>query len=195
MQPPNCLVSVGTERWMSTSRQPENGQVVRKRLVRKAEAARGFSLLELSFVVLIGIVMTAIAVPLVNNVMNGYRLRGAASAVTSSIQATRYQAIFNGYPFRLVIDHNALTYQVQNDVGRVGAFVNYCVPAAPACPVSVTATSKEVTLDADTTFTFSPGGGVTSTTAAGGITTLVVTYQGKTETITVSSYGSIKVTP
>jgi len=61
--------------------------------------------------------------------------------------------------------------------------------------VSVTATSKEVTLDADTTLTFSPGGGVTSTTAAGGITTLVVTYQGKTETITVSSYGSIKVTP
>jgi len=149
----------------------------------------------MAFVVLIGLVMTVIAVPLVNNVMSGYRLRGAASAVTSSIQGTRYQAIFNGYQFRLVVDHTALTYQVQNDVGRTGAFTNYCVPAAAACPVSVTATSSQVTLDADTTFTFSPGGSVTSTTAAGGITTLVLTYQGKTETITVSSYGSIKVTP
>jgi Tfp pilus assembly protein FimT len=175
---------------MSTSRQPEN-----RRRVRKGGAALGFSLLELAFVVLIGIVMTVIAVPLVNNVMSGYRLRGAASAVTSSIQATRYQAIFNGYPFRLVVDHTALTYQVQYDPGRTGAFTNYCVPAMPACPISVTATSKEVTLDADTTFTFSPGGSVTSTTAAGGVTTLVLTYEGKTETITVSSYGSIKVTP
>jgi Tfp pilus assembly protein FimT len=173
-----------------TFRQSRNGPAV-----RKGRAERGFTLLELVFVVLIGIVMTVIAVPLVNNVVSGYRLRGTVTAVTSSIQGTRYQAIFNGYPFRLVIDHTAMTYQVQNDVNRTGTFANYCVPAAASCPVPVAATSENVTLDADTTFTFSPGGSVQSTTSAGGVTTMVMTYRGKTETITVSSYGSIKVTP
>jgi Tfp pilus assembly protein FimT len=152
-------------------------------------------LIELIFVVLIGLILTAIAVPLVNNVMTGYRVRGAAASVSGSIQAARYQAIFNGYPFRLVLNSTALTYQVQSDPNRTGVFANFCVPAAASCPVPLAGSGSKVALNASSTFTFSPGGSVQSTTASGGVTTMVLTFSGKTETITVSSYGNVKVTP
>jgi prepilin-type N-terminal cleavage/methylation domain-containing protein len=163
--------------------------------VNRGQSARGFSLIELIFVILIALIMTAMAVPLLNNGMTSYRVRGAAASVAGSIQGTRYQAIFNGYPFRLVIDSAAKTYQVQNDQARAGVFTNYCVPAAASCPVPLMGSGTKVALDADTTFTFSPGGTVQSTTAVAGVTTMVLTYSGKTETITVSSYGNVKVTP
>ena len=158
-------------------------------------SVRGFTLIELILVILIGLIMTAMAVPLLNNTMTVYRVRGSATAVAGTVQATRYQAIFNGYPFRLVIDSAAKTYQVQSDQARAGVFTNYCVPAAASCPVPLMGSGTKVALDADTTFTFSPGGTVQSTTAVAGVTTMVLTYSGKTETITVSSYGNVKVTP
>jgi prepilin-type N-terminal cleavage/methylation domain-containing protein len=170
-------------------------QHCRQTRVSRGQSARGFSLIELLFVVMIGLIMTAMAVPLLSNGMTAFRIRGAATAVAGTVQSTRYQAIFNGYPFRLVINSAAKTYQVQSDQNRAGVFVNYCVPAAASCPVPLMGSGSSVTLGTDTTFTFSPGGTVQSTTAAGGVTTMVLTYSGKTETITVSSYGNIKVTP
>jgi prepilin-type N-terminal cleavage/methylation domain-containing protein len=163
--------------------------------MNRDQSVRGFSLIELIFVVLIALVMVSMAVPLLTSGMTAFRVRGAATAVAGAVQATRYQAIFNGYPFRLVINSTAKTYQVQNDQNRAGVFVNYCVPAAASCPVPLMGSGSNVALAADTTFTFSPGGTVQSTTAASGVTTMVLTYSGKTETITVSSYGNIKVTP
>jgi Tfp pilus assembly protein FimT len=162
---------------------------------RHIRSFQGFTVIELIFVLLIAMIMAAMAVPLVNTTLTGYRLRGAASSLAGSIQGTRYQAIFNGYPFRLVVNSTTGNAQVQRDANRLGIFTNYCYDGAGTCPVSLTGTSSSITLDADTTLTFSPGGGVQSTTAAGGVTTMVLTYKGKTETITVSSYGNVKVTP
>jgi Tfp pilus assembly protein FimT len=162
---------------------------------RRRKSAQGFTLIELMFVCLIAMIMSAMAIPLVQNGLVSFRIHGAASAVTGSLQATRYQAIFNGYPFRIVYSSTALTYQVQNDVNRTGTFANYCPSGGTTCTVPLAGSGLPLTLDADTTFTFSPGGTVTSTTAASGVTTMVLTYLTKTETITVSSYGNIKVTP
>ncbi|MGC2694751.1 MAG: prepilin-type N-terminal cleavage/methylation domain-containing protein [Candidatus Angelobacter sp.] len=170
------------------------GVVRNGRRTRQDAVQRGFTLLELIFVLLICIVMTAMAVPMVNNTLTGYRLRGAVSSMTGAIQATRYQAIFNGYQFRIVFTPATLTYQVQSDPNRVGIFANFCPNGGAACPVPLAGSSTPVTLSAGPTFTFSPGGTVTSTTAVTGVTTIVVTYSGKTETINVSSYGNIKVT-
>ncbi|HEX4602638.1 MAG TPA: prepilin-type N-terminal cleavage/methylation domain-containing protein [Candidatus Angelobacter sp.] len=164
-------------------------------LVQGKESSRGFTIIELLIVVVICLIMAGMAVPLLNTTMTGYRLRGATASVTGSIQATRYQAIFNGYPFRLVLDSTARTYQVQRDQARAGVFTNYCVPAAASCAVPLAGSGTVVALNANTTFTFSPGGTVQSTTAVSGVTTMVLTYGGKTETVTVSSYGNIKVTP
>jgi prepilin-type N-terminal cleavage/methylation domain-containing protein len=156
---------------------------------------RGFTLIEMIFVVVIAVIMTAMAIPLVNASLTSYRIHGAASAVSSGIQSTRYQAIFNGYPFQMVVNSAALTYQVKSDPNRTGTFANFCSSGANSCPVPLAGSGLNVTLNADTTFTFSPGGTTQSTTAAAGVTTMVITYSGKTETITVSSYGNVKVTP
>jgi prepilin-type N-terminal cleavage/methylation domain-containing protein len=162
--------------------------------VSAAQAGAGFTLIEILFTIMIALILTAMAIPLLQSVLTGYRLNGAVSSMTGAIQSTRYQAIFNGYPFQLVIDKAAMTYQVKSDPTRGGAFTNYCVPAAASCPVPLAGSGTQVAIGANTTITFSPGGSVGSTTAAGGMTQIVVTYKTKQETINVSSYGNTKVT-
>jgi prepilin-type N-terminal cleavage/methylation domain-containing protein len=147
---------------------------------------RGFTLIEMVLVVAIVLVIAAISVPVINNVMATYRLRSAVASITGAIQATRYQAISSGYPFQLVLSTTTSTYQVQSDPGLTGTFAN----VGNAVPLANSAIP--VTLGAATTLRFRPSGLVTATVGA---TTLTLTYGGKTETIAVSNYGNIKVTP
>jgi prepilin-type N-terminal cleavage/methylation domain-containing protein len=156
------------------------------------KSQRGFTLLELIFVILIGLLMTVMAVPLLNNVTGTYRLRSASSSVSGVIQSTRYLAISSGYTYQVVFKKTAATFQIQSDPNRTGTFANYCVPAASACAIPLANSGVPVALGADTTLQFRPSGLVS---ASAGSTTLTLTYGGKTQTITVSSYGSTKVTP
>ena len=59
--------------------------------------ALGFSLIEMVLVISIALLMAVLAIPLLNNIMNAYRLRSAVSSVTGFIQSARYQAISSGY--------------------------------------------------------------------------------------------------
>lgn len=136
--------------------------------------------------VAIGIVVAAIAVPTVNYVMNTYRLRAAVSSVTGAIQTTRYQAIQAGYAYQVVLSKANNTFQVQSDPNRTGTFAN----VGSATPVA--GSGVPIVLGADTTLQFRPSGLVSATT---GSTTITMTYGTKTETITVTSYGNVKVTP
>jgi Tfp pilus assembly protein FimT len=154
--------------------------------------ALGFSLIELVIVIAIGLLTAVMAIPLLNNVMSVYRLRSAVSSVTGFIQAARYQAISMGYGYQVVLNKAASTVQIQSDPNRIGTYTNLCVPAAASCPIPLSGSGIPVVLGADTTLQFRPSGIVTATT---GTTTLTITYGTKTETITVSSYGNIKVTP
>jgi len=176
---------------MRSVRQPRSGPAVRNR-----DAARGFTLLEMIIVVVIVVIMTLIAIPLVNKVVSNFKLRGAVAEVTGAIQSTRYQAIFQGCPYQIVFTAAAKTYQVQRQCPTGGAFANYCVSGLASCAVPISGGSSAVTLNADLTLTFSPGGRVTSAAFPGGGINMVVTYSGKPpETISVSSYGSINVNP
>jgi prepilin-type N-terminal cleavage/methylation domain-containing protein len=162
---------------------------------RRSRHAQGFTLLELMFVLVIVVLVTAMAVPLVNNVLGLYRLRSAVSSVTGLIQSARYQAISSGYAYQVVLNKAASTYQVQSDPtwpAVPATFTNYCIPAAASCPVPLSNSGIIAVLGADTTLQFRPSGIVSATV---GSTTLTLTYGSKTETITVSSYGNIKVTP
>jgi Tfp pilus assembly protein FimT len=143
-------------------------------------------LLELLFTVLIGVLLTVIALPIVNDVVTNFKLRSAVASVTGAIQTTRFQAISSGYAYQVVLDKTASTIQVQSDPSHTGAFAN----TGNAIPLS--SSSIPVVLGASTTLQFRPSGIVAATV---GSTTLTLTYGGKTETITVSSYGNIKVTP
>jgi Tfp pilus assembly protein FimT len=152
----------------------------------------GYSLIEMVLVVSILLLMAVLAIPLLNNIMNAYRLRSAVSAVTGFIQSARYQALASGYGYQVVLNKATSTIQIQSDPNRIGTYTNFCVPAASSCPIPLSGSGIPVVLGADTTLQFRPSGIVTATT---GSTTLTLAYGGKTETITVSSYGNVKVTP
>jgi prepilin-type N-terminal cleavage/methylation domain-containing protein len=154
---------------------------------------RGFSMLELTITVLIVLIGSMIALPAINSVIGTYRLGSAVSSVTGVIHVARYQAISSGYAYQVVFSKTAATFQVQsNPTWPTGTFSNYCVPAAASCPVPLSGSSIPVVLGADTTLQFRPNGMVT---AVVGSTPLTLTYLTKTESIAVSTYGNIKVTP
>jgi len=163
-----------------------NWQTGSVRARRQQVSSRGLTLVELLFVLLIGTILTVIAVPLITNVMGTYRLRAAVSSVAGAIQTTRYQAISSGYSYQLVLKSSASTFQVQSDPNRTGVYANV------GGTVPLASSSIPVVLGTDTTLQFRPSGVVAATV---GSQNLTLTYQGKTETITVSSYGTIKVTP
>jgi prepilin-type N-terminal cleavage/methylation domain-containing protein len=143
----------------------------------------GFTLIELIIVMVIGLILALVSVPLINNVYQTFRVNAAISAVTGAIQTTRYQAISNGYPFEVVFSKVNSNYQIQSDPNHAGTFANVGNPI----PLSTAAV-----LGQDTTILCHPGGLITATM---GSTTLTLTSHGKTESIAISSYGNIKVTP
>jgi prepilin-type N-terminal cleavage/methylation domain-containing protein len=169
-------------------------QMPKDRIGSQGKQAQGFTLIELLFVIVIVMIMTAMAIPLVNNTVSYFRMRGAVAAATGAIQSTRYQAIFQGCPYQIVFTAATNSYQVQNSCPSTGTFVNFCSPSTLAvCPKPLAGAGSPLTLGADMTMTFSPGGKITSATSP---MVMVITYGGKPpETITVSSYGSINVTP
>lgn len=150
------------------------------------KSRRGFTLIELVIALVVGVIATAIAVPILNNVMNNYRLRAAVASVTGAIQSSRYQAISSGYAYQIILSSAARNFQVQSDPNHTGTFAN----VGNAIPLA--SSSIPVILGADTTLQFRPSGVVAATV---GSSTLTLTYGSKTETITVSSYGNVKVTP
>ena len=155
--------------------------------------SRGFTLVELMFTCLIAIITVVMAVPLVSNVTSYFRLRGAVSSVTGAIQGARYQAIFQGCPYQVVFTAATNSYQVKKSCPSSGTYTNDCPGTLTSCPIPLSGTGTPVTLNADITLSFSPGGKITSTASP---ISMVITYSTKPpETITVSSYGSINVTP
>jgi len=161
-----------------------SGSAEQGRALAVRQARSGFSMIELVVTLAVILVVTAIAVPMIGSAMSGYRLKEAVLSVTGAIQATRYRAISAGYEYRVVFTSATMTYQVQSDPTRTGAYANV--------GNTVPLTSSKTTLNQDTTLQFRPSGAVSATTGA---MTLVLTLSGKTETITVLPYGNVNVTP
>lgn len=150
---------------------------------------RGFSLLELCVAMGIAVVMTSIAVPVVRSSLNAYRLNTAVVSVTGAVQTTRYRAIQTGYPFQIVFNRAASTYQILSDPNDVGNFANVGNPVVFSTVPNI--------INQNTTLTFRPGGAVQSPQAlANGTTPMTLTYLNVTpELITVSAYGRTNVIP
>jgi prepilin-type N-terminal cleavage/methylation domain-containing protein len=165
----------------------ENGPTRMKHihLGRKPHTSvRGYSLIELLVGLLIGTILTAMAIPHVTSIQNQYRLQGAVDASTWAIQSTRYQALMAGYPYQVVFSKAAATYQIQNLPTGAVTYAN----VGGVVPLS----GSSVSLNQDTTLQFQPNGAITATKGALNFT---LTYNGSTKTITVTNYGNISVTP
>lgn len=153
---------------------------VKTKLLR---AARGFTLVELVFALMVGSILTAIAIPQIKSSLYAYRLNSAVAMVKWAIQSTRFQALMKGYPYQVVFVAASKSYQIQNlPTGTTYQNVGGTVPLA----------SWPIMVSADTTLQFKPNGAVTA--PVGGLS-FTITYQGTTKTITVSNYGNVSVTP
>ena len=142
----------------------------------------GFSLIELIMALLVGSILTAVAIPQAMTMVYNYRLQSAVASCTWAIQSTRYQALEQGYPYQVVFTASTRKYQIQNQPTGTATFAN----VGTAVPIS----GVTITMSQDTTLQFKPNGSVNATTGA---LTFQLTYQGMTKTITVSTYGNISV--
>lgn len=154
---------------------------MRPRLANKNQ--RGFTLIELLMSMVVAVILTAIAIPLVNGLLAQYRMRSSVSSITGVINSTRYKAIYQGYPYAVTFSKANGTYQLSSKVPPATSFSN----VGGAVPFQL----ADMSIDQDNTFTFSPSGVVNSSVGA---LQVKLSYKGKTDTITVSSYGNIKVT-
>jgi Tfp pilus assembly protein FimT len=150
--------------------------------------AKGFSLTEALVVVVVGIIMTAIAIPSVTAGIRSYRVSSAVASINWAIHSTRYQALEEGYPFEVVFSSTANTYLIQSSPANNGVYSNVDTSANP----SVAFSSYPVVLSADTTLQFKPNGYVTP---AVGALVFTVTYQGICQKLSVTNYGNVSVTP
>ena len=146
--------------------------------------SRGYTLVEIAFTMVVGLVLTAIAVPMMQSTVRAYRFRAAVADAAWAIRATRYQAIMKGYPYAVAFNAQANTYQVMNQPIGATAMVNVGNPIPLA--------GSKVALSQDVTLQFRPNGLVQ---ASVGQLSFSMTYEGKTKTLAVSRYGNVTVTP
>jgi prepilin-type N-terminal cleavage/methylation domain-containing protein len=163
----------------------------------RARAARGFTLLELVVVVAIAMILAAMAIPFIGNTMRVYKMRAATTSVTSAISSARYQSIFHGCKTQIVFTKSSYSYQIQSQQPAIGG--QACLTAYANLGGSVPLMGQGVAINQNVTMTFSPGGAVGSTPVMNPIQ-MTLTYPGFTgtvpqETIQVSNYGNITVTP
>ncbi|HEV7968157.1 MAG TPA: prepilin-type N-terminal cleavage/methylation domain-containing protein [Candidatus Acidoferrales bacterium] len=157
----------------------ENRQRSVSRLSRKN---RGFTLVEVLMVVLIGIVLTAMAIPQVKSAIYNYRLNSAVAMSKWALQSTRFQALQSGYPFQVVFNATNLNYQIQSEPTGTTTYANF----GAAVPLS----AWPMTFSQNTTINFQPNGFVSATV---GSNVFSIAYQTTTANITVSNYGNVSV--
>ena len=145
---------------------------------------RGFTIAEITVAVMIGLILSAMTAPTIVSSMNWYRLQGAIDSATWAIQSTRFQALMAGYPYQVVFTKANNRYQIQNLPAGAPAYAN----VGTVVPLS----GSNISLNQDTTLRFSPNGSVSVPTGA---STFTITYNGTTKSITVSTYGNVKITP
>ena len=149
----------------------------------RTRANGGFSAIEMLVVVAISGVLGAIAIPSFVNSVKGYRVNAASAAISGAIQATRFQAIMQGYQYQLVLTRSNLSYQISNMVPPATTFSN----VGSAVPI---AHMGDVTLNAASlTYTFYANG-----TVSGPGTPLQLSKAVTSNTITVSGVGNVSIT-
>ena len=152
---------------------------------------RGFTLVELLLVVLVGGILAAISIPVYQTAMANMQMNSMVSAISGVISQTRYAAIMNSQVYTLVLTTPANTYVVTN----VGTGV-----ANTAVPLPSTSIAINGGTSATYTFTLCPNGTVSG---AGGVCppvsnpvppALSATNNGRQVNINVSSVGNVTTT-
>lgn len=153
--------------------------------------AGGFTVLELMIVLVVGAVLTALAVPALNTAMTNMRMNSMAAGISSIISKTRYGAIMNNQIYTLDVHAPANTYVVTNQNTGV---------AANAVPLPSSVIAINGGTQGTYEFTLCPNGmvyGVGASCASVGNTAppaLSIAYAGRQINISVSSVGNVTTT-
>jgi prepilin-type N-terminal cleavage/methylation domain-containing protein len=149
---------------------------------RATGRTRGFTMIEIIMAMLVGLVLTAIAIPQIQYSLYNYRLNSAVAMSKWAIQSTRFQALEAGYPYQVEFFAASNNYQIQNEPTGTSSFQS----VGTTIPLS----SWPMTVNQNTTIQFLPNGYVTITVGSNPMT---ITYQNTTASITVSNYGNVSV--
>jgi prepilin-type N-terminal cleavage/methylation domain-containing protein len=161
---------------------------------RKASGPRknsGFTLIELLLVVAIGMILAAISIPVITNSLRVFTFKSSIAAFAATIQSTRYQAIYHGCPYQLAFKASTMTYTVASETPAAGN--TSCLVAMSAPAAAIPLPGRGVKLNGDLTLFFHPSGQVQAT--VGSLSPTMTYLSQPTETITISAFGRIYVTP
>ena len=122
--------------------------------IRTNDAARGFTTLELTIVVLITGVIAAIATPKITNAMREYRVSIAVRHMADLVQRAKVQAISENHSVALRVDTannraGLVVYDANNNEVRVDYIplpqgVSFAMPAGVTAPVTGAPTARSV---------------------------------------------------
>jgi prepilin-type N-terminal cleavage/methylation domain-containing protein len=161
------------------------------------KSGRGFTLIEMLFVVAIGSVLTVVSIPAVTSTMTSLHLGSGATSLASGLQGARYLAISTGCQVQVAVSSQSYqfsalqltgtppscgstyTYWCSNVAGHYSTvacpipYTSSEISATSATTVSSTGTVTALTLPA--TMQFNPSGTVTASTTTP-LTTSPVTF-------------------
>jgi prepilin-type N-terminal cleavage/methylation domain-containing protein len=156
---------------------------------RRHRRARGFTLLEAIVAVVIGSVLTAMAIPVWVQQMAQMRLSSAVSTLSSAMTRTRYRAIMTSQPYTVTITSPADTYTITNQGTSVADN-----------PVAFTPSAVAINGGGGGTYSylFCPNGTVwnSGTTCPGSGTpaTITAAFEGRQINLTISGVGNVTTT-
>jgi prepilin-type N-terminal cleavage/methylation domain-containing protein len=147
----------------------------------------GFTLLEIVVAVVIGVILTALAIPVISHAVADMRMNSTVSAFSGALSSSRYQAIRDSQTYTLVLTAPSNTYVLTNTstntAGRPVLLSSYV-------PINGGAGSF--------TYSLCPNGTVCG---AGGCTgnvnqppALSFTHQGRQINVAVSEVGNVTAT-
>jgi type II secretory pathway pseudopilin PulG len=151
----------------------------------------GFTLLELILVVAIAMILAAISIPVITNSLRVFTFKSSIAAFSAAIQSTRYQAIYHGCPYQIAFSAASMTYTVASETPAAGN--TSCLTAMSAPGPAIPLPGRGVKLNGDLTLFFHPSGQVQATVGTLSPTMSYMTLP--TETITISAFGRVYVTP
>ena len=141
---------------------------------------RGFSLVELLIAVAIGMVLMALAIPVLQNAMRNYSLNSAASNVSRIVQLARYTAIRQGSDACTVLDGTIFGIDADCDGARDANQQSY------ALPTGMNYSTAPTPVDPPFAMTFNSRG---STDVAPTASLVYLTGWGNSAAVTISGAG------
>lgn len=141
-------------------------------------------------VMVVGTILTVVAIPLIGNALTSMRVNSAVNAVSSGISKTRYRAIMTSQTYTLAITTPGNSYVVTNvNTGKVDT----------AVPLPTQGIAINGGANATYSFTLCPNGMIYGAGGACAIGSpappaLTITAQSRQVNISVSSVGNVTTT-